>query len=176
MTAMRIGNSKDALIQGMKLLNNILEVMEKPDAKRMLSEVISMTEDEARVAAEAKSYVEDSVRLKAEITADREVADKMMADATVFMQEAKAAQAASKTALVAAESRLSAITEKQRNTGSQHAEKDAQHLGERKALDEQKAVQDERDVKQTAKQTQLDELETKLRGKAAQAAQIMQGV
>ena len=70
-TALRIGNSKDAVMQGMKLLHSILDVLTQPDAKKILGEAISMTEEEIQKANDARSYIEQAARLRDEITKDQ---------------------------------------------------------------------------------------------------------
>ena len=175
-TALRIGNSKDAVMQGMKLLHSILDVLTQPDAKKILGEAISMTEEEIQKANDARSYIEQAARLRDEITKDQIASEQSKVEASKMMQDAKTASAQSKSALVNAENRSQEIARKHADKDRIHSEKDAAQNAEDQRLSELNAALSAQKEKQTARQIQLDEQTEKLRSKAAAAAQIMHGV
>lgn len=176
MTALRMNNSKETLIQGMRLLHGILDVLAKPDARKILSEAVTMSEDEVHASQEARSYVESAQRLRAEIAAERAEADQKIAESKTAIQDAKGAIAASKKTLTENEMRLKLITDRHDKEKSELSARDTAHAEEKARLAKIAGYLEDQAQKQAAKQTQLDELEAKLRGKAAQAAEIMKGV
>lgn len=173
MTALRLGGDKQTLIQGMKLLTSILDVLNNKDARKILNESIAMSEDEVRFARESKAYVENAAKMKAEIAAQKAEADRQLEEAQKATQDAKNAMVISKKALTEHEQRIGALMDKHAKKEADLAVREKAHSEEKERIEKISLHLDEQAKKQTAKQAQLDELEQKLRGKATAAAELM---